>query len=172
MFILSTFLVANVTSGANGQFFLYADIGGSIGFQSQPDRMISFLVLSGTLNCSNATIVMDANHGKLTFINNESLSFLTTSNMSRAQVNSLGLSSGDTTNVSPSTVTVVEWWITADPWLPYMFILGMVGLVSMFGGPICAIHLFKERDYRRAITIGCTITALGVGLFIAWLGAG
>ena len=64
---------------------------------------------------------------------------------------------------------VIEWWIFIEPWVPYLFILGMLGLGSMFGGSLYSIHLFKKKEYRWALVQGVTFIAVGFGLFIAWV---
>jgi len=50
-----------------------------------------------------------------------------------------------------------------------MFIFGMVGLISMFAGPMYAIYKVKHGEYYDGFRDGLIITVVGVALFIAWL---
>lgn len=59
-----------------------------------------------------------------------------------------------------------EWW------LPMMFILGIIGLLCMFGGPIYGIYEVKHGEYYDGFRTGLVVTVLGLALFIAWLWGG
>jgi hypothetical protein len=50
-----------------------------------------------------------------------------------------------------------------------MFILGMFGLGSMFGGPIYGIYKVKHGEPYEGFKTGLILTVLGVALTIAWL---
>lgn len=56
-----------------------------------------------------------------------------------------------------------------QPWVPYLFILGMIGLGSMFCGTLYVVHLFKKGEYKWALVQGVTFLSIGFGLFIAWV---
>jgi len=175
LFILATllsFLLVVGISKANvaaPTFFLYIEDTGSVGFQNQQEYNVTLTVSSGALNCSNASLSMDLNHGRLVFMNNESASFTTIFNVSRLIINGVLVESGVVTSQVTNDVTVIEWWIMIEPWVPYLFILGMIGLGSMFGGSLYGIHLFKKREYQWALVQAVTFIAVGFGLFIAWV---
>jgi hypothetical protein len=50
-----------------------------------------------------------------------------------------------------------------------MFILGMFGLGSMFGGPIYGIYKVKHGEPYEGFKTGLILTVLGAALTIAWL---
>lgn len=150
-------------------FFLYVNNTGSIGFLSQTEKYVKLEVTSGAFNCSNASLTMDLNHGRLRFLNNESVSFTTTFNVSKVNYNGALVTSGDSNSQTANKYIVIEWWITIEPWVPYLFILGMIGLGSMFGGSLYSVHLFKQKEYKNALVQGVTFIALGFGLFMGWV---
>jgi len=152
-----------------GEFNLFIGNGGSIGFQNQIDKEIVLTVSSGALNCSNASLTMDKNHGRIIFMNNESVTFTTEFNVSRLQINGVLEDSGASTSQILNDVTVIEWWITIEPWLPFMFIFGMIGLVSMFTGPMYGIYKWKHGEYYEGARMSILLTAIGIGLTLAWL---
>jgi len=173
--------MSNVFAETQGDWVIYTS---ELGFRqtyarTETHNWILLSASEGMLNSSeNEFSLSSTGGGYFKFTSNESFTLTITSDFSHVEVvgdsgnSRRGISNSSALAIEADNVVYVYFSGVVQPYVPYMFILGMVGLVSMFGGPICAIHLFKERDYRRAITIGCTITALGVGLFIAWLGAG
>lgn len=72
------------------------------------------------------------------------------------------------TYVSGPMATIRLLWPV--PWLlPYMFIFGMIGMVSSFVGPLYAIYKVKHGDYYDGLRMGVILTAIGMSLVIAWL---
>ena len=170
--ILFSFLLVVGISRANvaaPTFQIYIGNTGSLGFQNQMEYNVTLTVSSGALNCSNASLSMDLNHGRLVFMNNESAAFTTIFSVSRLTINGGLVESGVSTSQVQNDVTIIEWWIMIEPWVPYLFILGMIGLGSMFGGSLYTVHLFKKREYQWALVQGVTFIAVGFGLFIAWV---
>jgi len=170
-FLFSLLLSVGISKAnvAASTFFLHIPDTGSLGFQNQQEYNVTLTVSSGALNCSNASLSMDLNHGRLVFMNNESVSFTTVFNVSRLTINGVLAESGVPTSQVLNDVTVIEWWIMIEPWVPYLFILGMIGLGSMFGGSLYSIHLFKKREYQWALVQAVTFIAVGFGLFISWV---
>ena len=79
-----------------------------------------------------------------------------------------GVENGSIHSIDVGNTVTVYWNVIVEPFVPYMFILGMIGLVAMFGGPILAIKMMKDNP-RWALTQGIMFTVLGMGLFMAWL---
>lgn len=86
-------------------------------------------------------------------------------------------SSHDFSSVFPSH-HVVAWgyefvppvpWPGDTPFLDFMFIFGIIGLLCMFGGPLYGISKFKKKEYRDGAIVGLIFFVIGFALFIAWL---
>lgn len=114
--------------------------------------------------------------GSFVFTANETASFQLSFTVDRVEVSGdQGNSNRIITNnteitVNQSDKVVIVWRIMIQPLLPYMFILGMIGLLSMFGGLMYPIALYrKEHDIVEAIKKFCIFFFLGLGLFMAWL---
>ena len=73
--------------------------------------------------------------------------------------------------VYSSTVEIeIVWGLGYAPYLPVMFLFGMVGLASMFAGILWPIHIVKkDKDYVEALTKFVIFFFVGLGLFIAWV---
>ena len=142
-----------------------------MGFQN--DANITLTVTSGSLNSSNALLSMGDDKGLLTFTNNNTATFTVAYyDPVIVSIDNVRLTaSGEARTITASNVRV-EWWVLVEPWLPFMFILGMIGVCSMFAGPLYTIHLMKKGDYRQAFTQGTIFLALGFGLVLAWLWGG
>lgn len=54
-------------------------------------------------------------------------------------------------------------------WLPIMFILGIIGLLSIFYGLLSGIYKIKKKDYREALINSTVIISIGSGLVLSWL---
>lgn len=74
----------------------------------------------------------------------------------------------------------VEYWLfypftglgpnlPSDLPLPIMSIMGLIGLVSMFGGPLYGVSKFRKKEYRDGAIVGLIFFVVGFALFIAWL---
>jgi len=154
---------------------VFVESGGSLGFQNQVAKYVLLTVDSGELNSSTNSLAIQNDHGRFTFYSNETLTLTVSYSVSKVQV------SGDTgqssrvienntqlTIACTNTVTI-EWWIEIEPWLPIMFIFGMIGLCATFAGPMIGIKKFKEHDYYGGARMAILITSLGIGLVLAWL---
>lgn len=53
--------------------------------------------------------------------------------------------------------------------LPISFVLGMVGLASLFIGPMYGIHKIRHKEYRNGFIYATIIFSIGFALFISWL---
>jgi len=56
-----------------------------------------------------------------------------------------------------------------QPYLPVMFILGIIGLCSMVGGGFFAAHKIKRGEYYEGGRMGLIYVSVGLGLFLAWV---
>jgi len=92
--------------------------------------------------------------------------------------------------VPPTMHVLFDWyqglWNTVETWtvypytgtspdlggglpIPIMSIMGIIGLVSMFAGPLYGISKFKKHEYYGGAIVGLVVFVLGFALFIAWL---
>jgi len=77
--------------------------------------------------------------------------------------------SGSTVTIAINDDVQIIWNRVIEPSLPFAFILGVIGLVCCFGGPLYTIQKSKEKKYRDAFVTGLTVTVLGLALVISWL---
>jgi len=54
-------------------------------------------------------------------------------------------------------------------WLPIMFILGIIGLLSIFYGLLYGVYKIKKKDYREGLVNATVIISIGSGLVLSWL---
>jgi hypothetical protein len=162
-----------IVSGSN--FNLYFETNGKLAFQhlSVPwetkGATITLTVTSGTLNGTGGTLAMYPTSGTLTFtaLENGAITLTSTSNGTTFHVNGEVATSASLVNGQSYTL---EWsFLEPEFLLPVMFILGMFGLGSMFGGPIYGIYKVKHGEYYEGFKTGLILTVLGVALTIAWL---
>jgi len=162
-----------IVSGSN--FNLYFETNGKLAFQhlSVPwetkGATITLTVTSGTLNGTSASLAMYPTSGTLTFtaLENGAIALTSTSNATTFHINGEVATSASLVNGQSYTI---EWsFLEPEFLLPVMFILGMFGLGSMFGGPIYGIYKVKHGEYYEGFKTGLVITVLGAALTIAWL---
>lgn len=158
---------------ATNQFTVFIDDTGSLGFQSTSDKYVKLTVTSGAINSTIANVRITENSGTFTFRSNETVAFTVTHNISnvRAYINGTQLSSLDV-SASQNDNVKVEWFIPIEPILPFMFILGMIGLGGMFGSSLYFIKEVKKNVNQEVFTKFITIFAISIGLFMAWLWGG
>jgi hypothetical protein len=156
-------------------FNLYFQTNGKLAFQhlSVPwetkGATVTLTVTSGTLNGTSGTLAMYTTSGKLAFtaMDNGIVSLSSTSNATTFHINGEVATSASLVNGQSYTI---EWsFLEPEFLLPVMFILGMFGLGSMFGGPIYGIYKVKHGEYYEGFKTGLILTVLGVALTIAWL---
>jgi len=180
LLILSLFSLLILATGisqanvATSQFTVLIDDTGSLGFQSTREQWVMLTVTSGAINSSVATLSITVNRGSFAFRSNETVSFtVTNQNVSnvRVYINGTQLSTFDVTATQNDNVRV-EWFIPIEPILPFMFILGMIGLGGMFGSSLYFIKEVKKNVNQEVFTKFITIFAISIGLFMAWLWGG
>jgi hypothetical protein len=156
-------------------FIVFIECGGSLGFQNQPSHFVLLSVNSGELNSSDTYLSMSNDHGRFTFYSNNSATLIISYSVSRIQVSgdmaqdARLLANNTQISIAPTNTVTLEWWITVEPWLPIMFIFGMIGLVAMFAGPMIGIKKWKEHDYYNGARMAIMLFAIGFGLTISWL---
>lgn len=165
-------------AGTSTDFILYADsVGIQVGYGFT--GATEYVLLEATSNMMNSSLttlqMSNAGNGYFKFLSNETFDLqLTFSNMKVSLSGDQGQANRQITNktvypVNAGNTIVVSWVIILQPWVPYLFILGMIGLGSMFGGSLYSIHLFKKREYQWALVQAVTFIAVGFGLFISWV---
>ena len=162
-----------IASGSN--FNLYFETNGKLAFQhlSVPwetkGATITLTITSGTLNGTSGSLAMYPASGTLTFtaLENGAITLTSTSNATTFHINGEVATSASLVNGQSYTI---EWsFLEPEFLLPIMFILGMFGLGSMFGGPIYGIYKVKHGESYEGFKTGLILTVLGVALTIAWL---
>jgi len=158
-------------------FEVYVGNGGSLAFQNAVNSVVEIEVTSGLLNNSqnNIRLYSGGGHYVFTALNDSRLQI--TYNVQSVNVGgdsgnpSRPAVSGDSITVLAGNVVTIAWTITLEPWLPVMFILGMTGLVSLFGGSLYAVDRIKKKLYQEGLINGVIFVSIGFALFISWLWA-
>lgn len=162
----------NVT-GQNFQV-LFAS-GSTLGFQNRVNKVVLLKIETGVLNSSSNTILIDIGGGEFRFIALNDTEIKISYTVSNVKVSGdqdneyRAISSGSTITVKTGNNVVIQWDSLIEPWLPIMFIFGMVGLGGMFGGPLYTIHKIKKGEYYEAMRSGVILTAVGIAFVLAWL---
>jgi len=161
--------ITKIASGSN--FDLYFPSGSAFQFQHlaqpfQPSMTAKVTVTSGVLNGTNGSLSMTVDGGSLSFLSRNTATLTTTN----ATITVNGVSKGTSASIISSDNVQISWSAPAfEPFLPLMFIFGMVGLFGMFVGPAYTIHKVKHREYYDGFVTGFILTVTGLVLFIAWI---
>jgi len=173
--ILVVTLIVKVRGGVSGATFTsYFPSDSTLAFQHE-NRFVTLNVLSGTLNSSVCTLAFGSQGGTYTFEANETVTLQIDFNVSKVQVagdqniNNRQIQSGDTITINSGNNVLISWYILIEPWLPIKFIIGMVGLACMFGGPLYGIALLKKDKYYSGMRVLVLFTITGFTLVLAWL---
>ena len=164
-----------IVSGSN--FTVYFPSISSLAFQNDIDRTITLTTTSGILNGTSGQLSMAENSGTLQFfsLDNAVIKVEYTLIDGNVQVNgdqnktAHRLESGESFTIELGNTITLSWVTPLQPLLPYIFILGMIGLLCTFAGPIYGIYQVKHQEYYEGFRTGLVITVLGVALTIAWL---
>ena len=149
--------------------------GSSLAFQNDVNSNVTLLIITGILNSSENKLGLNSGGGFFHFTAlNDTQIKITYSNctvkVGGDQGNELRIiNSGSTIIANAGDSVLIVWDKQIEPWLPMMFIFGMVGLGAMIGGPLYAINKIKKRQYLEALRAGTIVTVIGIALFIAWL---
>lgn len=132
-------------------------------------------ILTGYLNSTANRLRVAADWGILRFVSLNTTQIRITYDVPILKVtgdngNTLRpIRSGSTITVNANDDVQIIWNRVIEPSLPFAFILGVIGLVCCFGGPLYTIQKSKEKKYRDAFVTGLTVTVLGLALVISWL---
>jgi len=160
---------------STSQYFdLYFTSGSSLGFQHDNDYVF-LSIASGNLNSSTATLIMFADSGMLRFTSNESCSFNVVYNIESVKVEGdngnahRAVGNNSLISVISNDNVFISWNRITTIWFPLSFIMGIVGLISLFGGSLYGVHLLKKEEYSEGLKFSAIWIALGITLVIAWL---
>lgn len=147
--------------------------GQSIGFQFD-DLFVRVVVNSGVLNGSSSDIWIASEYGgKYVFTQSGSGScYVHHSNDSRIsnlRVNGNQYIMNNTVTLTDGNIYVIEWGVSLEPFLPIVFMVGMVGLLMLFIGPSYAVISLKRNDPLNGFLIGLIVTVFGIGFLLVWL---
>lgn len=161
--------------GPQEGFFLYFPENESLGFQNDIGETVRLEVTSGTWNSTINKITLTSEKGYFQFVANENTSLRLDYTVYGVTVRGDGghgartVETGNSIRVAESDTVTLEWSRHFTPWIPFSFILGMVGVCSLFAGPLYAVQKCKEGEYNKGLTTGLAVCTIGVGFFIAWL---
>ena len=157
-----------------GTQFLFG-INGSLGFQNDVNSIITLQITNGTLNSTtNAFNLGDSGYFSFSALNDTEITIVFVG-INNVQVSgdqnntNRVIQSGDTITVNSGNNVHIEWWILTEPWLPLMFIIGMIGLAASFAGPLYAINKIKHHEYHEGMRMGLILTVTGIAFVLAWL---
>ena len=146
---------------------------GSIGF-GDSDNGIVVTVTSGTLNGSTSFIYY-RERGEVR-VNSENAASFTIDGYGEALPRFGGGQTAEKFNKTRILGTTLNgdsllfgWGVELKPLLPFMFILGIVGLFSFFGGLLWAAVRIREGDYVDGLRKGVIFCSIGFGLIWGWL---
>jgi len=179
MGFLSLFLIlsskASTVYVSSTDFNVLILSGTTLQFQNDVDKLVTLEVTSGLLNSTTNKLYIYDGGGQFRFnaLNDSTIKISYTVpnvKVNGDQDNNLRVIKSDSSiTVSAGNQVSIVWDMVYAPLLPIMFIIGMFGLGSLFGGPLYAIHQIRQRKYRDALVNGIVITVLGVAFVLAWL---
>lgn len=169
--------MVNFTQASNlrsSNFNVYFSNGASLGFQ-HGNRYVLLEVTSGNLNSSENSLTLDSDGGLFRFEANETTTLQITFNVTTVKVfgdqnnENRVIPSGTSISINATDKVTIYWHITYGFWLPMMFVFGMVGMLSTFGGVLYIANEVKKKNYYDAFRNGVIILSIGIALVIAWL---
>jgi hypothetical protein len=177
LFIALTILLSYTKAQSNlivtsANFNIYFPNGSTLAFQHPATALtkettITLTVTSGTLNATSATLRMWESTGKLTFTATDNATITLTGTGINTRING---ERAYTASIVQGNTYTIEWGFSEPQfWLPVLFIIGMLGLGCLMGGPLYIIQKIKEHKYYPDMMNGITITIIGFAFFIAWL---
>ena len=147
--------------------------GGSIGFGDSENGVV-VAVTAGTLNGSTSFMYW-RERGEVR-VQSENAAAFTIDSYGEALPRFGGGQSAEKVNKTRILGTTLNgdnllfgWGVELKPLLPFMFILGIVGLFSFFGGLLWAAYKIKEGDYVDGLRKGVVFCSIGFGLIWGWL---
>lgn len=173
IFTVRTRTVLADVSGVN--FNVYFAQNSCLVFQNNPSENVSLTVNSGSLNSSVTSIRIYDGGGYFTFNNTANATITVDFTVTSLQVwgdqdnETRNVQSGDIISIDSGDSVVLSWTIHLQPWLPIMFIFGMIGIVSMFYGGLNFISEMQKKHYYKAFIVTTIAVSIGVAFVLAWL---
>jgi len=144
--------------------------------QNHTDKNVTLKMTSGLLNTTINNVRIHDDGGLFTFtaINDTTIkidhSFKTDLQVSGDQgKGNRAIESGTTITIDKGDNIRIEWWILIEPWLPLLFIIGMIGMFATVGGPVYAYLKIKEHEYYEGLRNGFLLHIVGLAFMMAWL---
>lgn len=169
--------IAIVKAPLTSNFFAVT-IGDSIVFQNNLQNWVRLDISSGLLNSSRATTSMNSGGGHFIFTALNDSVLRLTHNVTTVRVGGDSgnefrqVYNGNSFTILTGNAITINWSLPGvEPWLPVMFILGMTGLVSLFGGALYTVDRIKKKLYQEGLINGVIFVSIGFALFISWLWA-
>jgi hypothetical protein len=157
-------------------FHVYASQWASIGFQMPLTKIISIRAISGNINGSNSLVWIDSLEGHFTTTLNETATVEVnySPSINSAHLQGIFMNSGDSLSIMAGSILVLDWdmYTGGEPvnfLVPINFLFGMIGLASMFIGPMYGVYKIKHKEFQSGFVTATVLTILGLALFIAWL---
>lgn len=177
LIFLAIFLIANVASASNVRttgFTTYISNGSSLGFQNG-NRYVLLTVSNGVLNSSFNSVYLSSGGGLYRFTANESVTLLITFNVTNCKVQGDSgndyrmIQSGSSFHIVTNDLVLIQWDITVTPWLPLLFIFGVLGLLTVFTGSLYGVSEIKKGNYYNGFRMSILLICIGIAFVIAWL---
>lgn len=152
--------------------------GASVGFKGGENGVI-VSITSGTLNGS-LSMTGWTNKGQI-IIDSEDTATFTITGFGDSEFKDCvpGIKGSETANrnnktqITATTVSgnqiTITWSYSGEPALPIMFMVGMIGVGSFFGGALYAAKQIKEGDYVEGLRTALIFCSIGFGLIWGWL---
>lgn len=147
--------------------------GGTLSFGTE-DHGITIAVTSGTLN-GTSSFTYWREKGRVYVTSEDTAEYTLTAYGDRTSVYYFGtlVNQANASLVYGSTVTgdslVFGWAVATEPLLPIMFIIGIVGVGSFFGGLIVAAYKIRDGEYVEGFRYAVIFCSIGFGLIWGWL---
>ena len=156
---------------------IYITQNGSVGFQNDLLMKVSLHVTQGLVNSTSNLLELNSNSGRFSFNSTNSSRFTVYYTQKASHVKITGNQGRGTQIINNETLiitdaydnVIIEWYSAYQPFLPIMFILGMIGLFASFVGPSYMVYKFQKKDFKTGVKYGVIFTGLGVALVLAWL---
>ena len=148
--------------------------GGSMGFSSYYSGCV-VTVTAGTLNGTANIMLFYRSQGEVHISSNSAATFYIDGFLRGVPYvkGSTTATVINDTRIEATTTNgdnlIIGWSVSADPLLPLMFILGVLGVISMIGGAVYSVKLFGDGLYEKGLVNGALFISLGFGLVLAWL---
>lgn len=146
-----------------------------IAFQNTPRKYVLLKIITGNLNSSTNSLRIYEGGGLFNFLSNESLILQINYTVTNVKVwgdqghEIRQIDSGSSITINEGNMVCIQWDIHIEPWLPILFIFGMIGIGATIGGAMYSTSRLKKHKYDKGLTAGIIWVSIGVCLVLAWL---